>query len=274
MLTVVAPGSQNGFDNSGRRGPINWDKDPPHVNTTLDAVQALSERYAQYTDVVTSIEALNEPMTVMGDAGVQLAPLQQFYYDSWGRLRVINSDTVLTLHDGFQDIDFWNGFMGPYSGVWNVMMDTHHYEVFDNGLLAQSVDQHVQTACSFGKDKLSITDKWTIVGEWTGALTDCAKYLNGRGVGARYDGSYGQGSTYLGSCAGFAQGEVTALSSAAQANIRRFLEAQLDAFELKTGWVFWTWTTEGAPEWDMKRQLAANVFPNPVTSRQYPGQCS
>lgn len=243
------------------------------MNATLDAIQALAERYAQNVDVVTSVEALNEPMTVMGDAGVNLDTLKQFYYDSWGRLRQINFDTVLTLHDGFQDIDSWNGFMGPSSGVWNVMMDTHHYEIFDSGLLVQSPDQHVQSACSFGRNKLTTTDKWTIVGEWTGAMTDCAKCLNGRGIGARYDSSYGQGTTYIGSCDGFAQGEVTALPAATQANIRRFIEAQLDAFEMKTGWVYWTWTTEGAPEWDMKRQLAANVFPNPVTDRQYPGQC-
>ncbi|GAM38244.1 hypothetical protein TCE0_033f08817 [Talaromyces pinophilus] len=267
-----APGSQNGFDNSGRRGSINWDKVPDHISITLDAIRALSERYATQSDVVTSIEALNEPMTVMGDAGVNVWTLQQYYYDTWGRLREVNQDTALTLHDGFQDIGFWNGFMGPGSGVWNVMMDTHHYEVFDSGLLSLDINGHTQTACAFGS-KVADTDKWTIVGEWTGAMTDCAKYLNGRGVGARWDGSFGQGSSYHGSCDGYSKGEVTSLSDDTRTNIRRFIEAQLDAFEKHTGWIYWTWTTEGAPEWDMKRQLAANVFPNPVTSRQFPGQC-
>ncbi|CRG90233.1 glucan 1,3-beta-glucosidase [Talaromyces islandicus] len=269
-----APGSQNGFDNSGRRGSIGWDKDPANVKATLDAIQALIERYAPHTDVVTAVEALNEPMTVMGDAGVNLNTLKQYYYDTWGRLREVNQDTVLVLHDGFQDIDSFNGFMGPGSGVWNIMMDTHHYEVFDDGLLSGNIDQHVQNACNFGKSKVSTTDKWTIVGEWTGAMTDCAKYLNGRGVGARWDGSHGSGSTYHGSCDGYSQGEVTDLPDNVRSDIRRFTEAQLDAYELKTGWVYWTWTTESAPEWDMKRQLAANVFPNPVTEREYPGQCN
>lgn len=271
-MDPAAPGSQNGFDNSGRRGPIEWSKQADSVNQTLDALQALTERYAQQADVVTAIEALNEPFTVLGDAGVQLDVLKQFYYDTWGRIREQNQDTVVVLHDGFQDVDSWNGFMGPNSGVWNVMMDTHHYEVFDNGLLAMSPDQHIQTACSFGKEKLVNTDKWTIVGEWTGAMTDCAKYLNGRGIGARYDGTY-QGSSYIGSCDGKSQGAVTALSEEDRANLRRFIEAQMDAFEMKTGWLYWTWKTEGAPEWDMKAQMEAGVFPNPVTERQYPGQC-
>jgi glucan 1,3-beta-glucosidase len=47
----------------------------------------------------------------------------------------------------------------------------------------------------------------------------------------------------------------------------------LDAFETRTGWIYWTWTTEGAPEWDMKKQLASGFFPSPVTARQHPGQC-
>ncbi|KAF5014940.1 hypothetical protein F66182_13903, partial [Fusarium sp. NRRL 66182] len=145
-----APGSQNGFDNSGRRGSINWDKVPSHISITLDAISALSERYATQSDVVTSIEALNEPMTVIGDNGVNVWTLQQYYYDTWGRIREVNQDTALTMHDGFQDISFWNGFMGPNSGVWNVMMDTHHYEVFDNGLLSLDTTGHTQAACAFG----------------------------------------------------------------------------------------------------------------------------
>jgi glucan 1,3-beta-glucosidase len=40
---------------------------------------------------------------------------------------------------------------------------------------------------------------WAIVGEWTPAPTDCAKYLNGRGRGARYDGTL-DGSTRVGDC--------------------------------------------------------------------------
>jgi glucan 1,3-beta-glucosidase len=31
-------------------------------------------------------------------------------------------------------------------------------------------------------------------------MTDCAKYLNGRGVGSRYDGSFSPGAPVYGSC--------------------------------------------------------------------------
>ncbi|KAL2218908.1 glycoside hydrolase superfamily [Thermoascus aurantiacus ATCC 26904] len=264
-----APGSQNGFDNSGRRGPINWQKGDT-VQQTLVAVRGLAERYAPLTDVVAAIELLNEP-SIPG--GVQIDPLKQFYYDGWGTVRDYSNDTTVVLHDGFQPVDSWNGFMSPNTDVWYVMMDTHHYEVFENQYLAQNIDQHVSTACQFGKDHLAHTDKWTIVGEWTGAITDCAKYLNGRGLGSRYDGTY-PGSARIGDCTGKYQGTVAGLSETDKYNIRRFIEAQLDAFEMKTGWVFWTWKTEGAPEWDMKQLLAGGLFPQPLTSRQFPNQCA
>lgn len=52
-------------------------------------------------------------------------------------------------------------------------------------LVAQTEAQHIQTACAY-QNELAF-DLWLIVGEWTPAQTDCATYLNGRGIGARYD---------------------------------------------------------------------------------------
>ncbi|KAJ5179509.1 Glycoside hydrolase superfamily [Penicillium capsulatum] len=263
-----APGSQNGFDNSGRRGPINWQKGDT-VKQTTSALKALAKRYAGDTDVVTGVEALNEP-SVPG--GVNVDGLKQYYYDAWGVAREASKDTTVVLHDGFLPTESWNGFMSSDSGVWFVMMDTHHYEVFDNGLLAMDVKNHINSICDFSRQHVQTSDKWTVVGEWSGAMTDCAKYLNGKGIGARYDGTMG-GNNAIGSCKGKSAGSVKALPQGEQDNTRKFIEAQLDAYEKGTGWLYWTWTTEGAPEWDMKQQLAAGVFPNPVTERKFPGQC-
>ena len=54
----------------------------------------------------------------------------------------------------------------------------HHYEVFDSSALQMSPDDHVSTACGFGSQMAS-NNKWTIAGEWSGALTDCAKVSKG-----------------------------------------------------------------------------------------------
>jgi glucan 1,3-beta-glucosidase len=149
-----------------------------------------------------------------------------------------------------------------------------------------SPDEHVSTACGFGQ-QMSTNNKWTISGEWSGALTDCAKWLNGRGIGARYDGTYnkgGQGSSYIGSCDGKYTGSVQGLSDADRANIKRFIEAQFVAFEKADGWIFWTWKTEGAPgkiqnnknrtahlltctlEWDFQALVRNGMIPQPFSA--------
>lgn len=46
-----------------------------------------------------------------------------------------------------------------------VLMDTHHYQVFDGGQLLQSPQGHVDAACSFGRSLLGV-DKLTVVGEY------------------------------------------------------------------------------------------------------------
>lgn len=72
----------------------------------------------------------------------------------------------------------------------------------------------------------------------------------------------------MGSCDGFYSGTVAALSSQDKTNIRQFIEAQLDAFEEAAGWIWWTWKTQGAPEWDMQDLINNGVFPQPLTSRK------
>ena len=70
--------------------------------------------------------------------------------------------------------------------------------------------------------------------------------LNGRGVGARYDGTYnynGASSSYIGSCDGKFSGSVSGLDSTYRDNIGKFIEAQLDGYEKAAGWIFWTWKT-------------------------------
>ncbi|PGG96511.1 hypothetical protein AJ80_09817 [Polytolypa hystricis UAMH7299] len=262
-----APGSQNGFDNSGRRGPIQWQTGNT-VHQTISAIRVLAKRYAPQSDIVTAIEALNEPLPPT----INIPQLKKFYYDAWGTIRDSDRETGVIISDAFQDPTSWNGFMDSNAGVNHVVLDTHHYQVFDHGLLAMGVDEHVSTACAFGRDTLAHVDKWVIVGEWTGAMTDCAKYLNGRGRGARFDQSFPSGDSN-GACARKFSGGVAGLSEDEKRDTRRFIEAQLDAYKHGSGWVFWTWKTEGAPEWDLKQLIDGGVFPQPLDNRQYPGQC-
>jgi hypothetical protein len=181
--------------------------------------------------------------------------------DGWGNLK--DSNVAVTFHDAFKGVDAWGDFG---AGMWNLLLDTHHYEIFDNSQVAMSLQDHIRTACGFG-GQMASTGKWTISGEWTGGITDCAKWLNGKGKGARYDGTL-NGAPRVGSCDGKSTGTVAGLSSADKNNIGRFIEAQLDAYEKANGWIFWTWKTEGAPEWDMQDLLKNGLFPQPLTARK------
>ncbi|USP76212.1 glycoside hydrolase family 5 protein [Curvularia clavata] len=250
-----APESQNGFDNSGKRGSVGWTQGDS-VDYTKKVLNKIRDDHASHP-AVAAIQLLNEPL----GPNLNMDTVRQFYMDGWGNLK--DSGVAVTFHDAFQGVTSWNSWG---SGMWNLLLDTHHYEIFDTSAVAMSVDDHVKTACGFGKQMAS-TGKWTIAGEWTGALTDCTKWLNGKDRGARYDGTF-EGSSRVGSCDGKYSGTVANLSGDYKNDVRRYIEAQLDAFEMANGWIFWTWKTESSPEWDMKALLANGVFPQPLTSRK------
>ncbi|KAF2720914.1 glycoside hydrolase family 5 protein [Polychaeton citri CBS 116435] len=255
-----APGSQNGFDNSGRRGDVEWTQGDS-VSQTLKAIDKLRDDHASHP-ALASIELLNEPL---GPA-LNMDTVRQFMMDGWGNLK--NSHVAVAFHDAFEGVTSWNDWG---SGMWALLLDTHHYEIFDSGALQMGIDDHVGTACGFG-EQMSSNNKWTISGEWTGAFTDCAKWLNGRGVGARYDGTYnwnGQGSSYIGSCDGKFSGRVEDLSDTDKSNIGKFINAQMVAFEKADGWIFWTWKNEGAPEWHFRDLANAGIIPQPLSSMNY-----
>lgn len=102
-------------------------------------------------------------------------------------------------------------------------------------------------------------------------MTDCAAALNGYGIGARYDGTY-PGSSYVGSCDG--RNFIETWSQQLKDDTRGYIEAQMETFEAHTqGWIFWTWHTEASPEWDAQRLIAAGIFPQPLSSREFGAIC-
>ena len=216
---------------------------------------------------MTLIELVNEPLGT--NPAIDMDKVKKYFYDGWGVVRQEAGDTGVVIHDSFQqDLSYWNGFLT--SGTNNVMLDTHQYQIFNQDQLKLDTKGHVSAACDLGS-KLRGVDKWTVVGEWTGAMTDCAKWLNGFGMGSRYDGTYD--STHTGSCDGFSTGSVSGLSGDQRSDMRAYIEAQLDAYTEHTGWFFWTWKTEGAPGWDLQDLITNKVFPQPITDREHGGQC-
>lgn len=265
-----APGSQNGFDNSGHRIPEPLWQTGDNVQTTLNVLETIQTKYgaSSYDDVIAGIELLNEPLS----SELNLDDLKQFERNGYGQQRAVSQTRVVVIQDGFQQPNSYNGWLSPSddNSQW-VALDHHEYQVFTPELVAMQPWQHRQYVCN-NAYTYSGADKWTIVGEWTAAMTDCAAALNGYGIGARYDGTY-PGSTYVGSCS-----EINFMETWSQTfkdDTRGYIEAQMETFERNTqGWIFWTWKTEASPEWDAQRLIDGGIFPQPLTDRKFGQICT
>jgi glucan 1,3-beta-glucosidase len=266
-----APGSQNCFDNSGQKcSQVEW-TNGDNIQRTLNVLKQIQTKYgdSKYDDVISGIELLNEPLT----PNLNFDTVRQFTYDGYYQQRDYSQSRVVVFHDGFEPTSRYNGMLTPSdNNAQNVVVDHHEYQVFTPELNAMSPAQHRQYVCN-AAGSYTGGDKWTIVGEWTGAMTDCAKYLNGYRIGARYDGTY-PGSYYIGSCN---NQDLGAWSQQMRDDTRAYIEAQMDNYEkLTNGWIWWNFKTENshAPEWDAFALLDAGVFPQPLSDRRFGKACA
>lgn len=241
------PGSQNGFDNSGqRREHLHWFK---YEDKSMEILSHVFDKYGLKSSVVRdeatgatvniantihSIQVVNEPFSPKLD----INRLSNFYEKSYQMGASKGVHVPLVYHDAFLPVNYWNQFMEGK----NVILDHHHYEIFSPVHIGMDIHQHINNIKLVGR-LLQHQPHKRIVGEFSGALTDCTKYLNGVGRGARYDGTY-LGNTRIGDCN----------SPENLANTKQFLEMQFQTFEATTdGWIFWTWKAENSLQWDYKK---------------------
>ncbi|PWN43608.1 glycoside hydrolase [Ceraceosorus guamensis] len=266
------PGSQNGFNHSGRQGKARWSNGTKNVERSLAIISTLSNEFSKdrYASSVVSIELVNEPVNV--DDGV----LKKYYRDGYKIVRD-KGNLVVTLGDGFKGGDYWNGFLSSSdNGASGVSLDLHIYTVFDNTSIRRKAQARQDYYCSLGSKYEQLNkDKWLVVGEFSPAFTDCAKYLNGRGVGSRYDGSYPNSSKY-GDC-GPKRGPASGFSAGYKALLARFWQTQVDAYSRGSGYMAWTWKTEDgtAEEWSVKKgiQYGWVSFERALMGRGPPSLC-
>ncbi|KAF8861734.1 glycoside hydrolase [Acephala macrosclerotiorum] len=233
-----APKSQNGWEHSGHKMPAPGWGDADFVAKTLQVLTTMSKyAQAQYQDVIIAIELLNESFLSMLDPNT----VRSFYTSGYNIIRG-SSDTPTMIHDGFWDPAYWNGFL-TWSGskAYNVIVDHHEYQIFDPNLNAMSPAQHLAQVCSSSK-AFANSDKWEIVGEWSAGMTDCGPCWP------------------IGSCAG--RSDISTWTPQMKSGTRKYIEAQMDSYESRT---------ELNAEWDLYALIAAGVFPQPLSARQFLG---
>ncbi|OSD06598.1 glycoside hydrolase family 5 protein [Trametes coccinea BRFM310] len=263
-----APGSQNGYDNSGRRGSANWAQGT-NVNRTIDIIRFVAGQIGGMIDV---LELLNEPAGYQSDIHGIIADYWQAAYQAVRE--VAGTSLKVMIGDAFLGVDNWDGFMTS-PDAQGVLMDYHQYQVFNYNQLAMSYDEHIADSCqvlstlqSYAKSNL-----YTISGEWSNAITDCTKWLNGRGVGARWDGTWQPGQQVFGSCDGYT-GNSSAWSDDYKTFLRKYWESQVAIGEAVQGWVFWTWKAENSDDWSYQKGLEGGWIPQDPTDLIYPDICS
>ncbi|KAL1925529.1 uncharacterized protein VTP21DRAFT_412 [Calcarisporiella thermophila] len=260
----AAPGHQNIWNHCGRVGNMGWLDGTPdgfkYANRTLDILEELMRRFAQprYENVVTLVGILNEPaIFLMSDQSKQLTV--EWHKFALERLRAINPDArgpLLVYHDGFMGRKWWEGKVA-LAGNDPAIMDLHNYLIFNKYLLKLSRNEKLFFPCAdWRKDLIEAKQKniMTIVGEWSVAINDCGPFLNGVGIGTRWEGTYDNSSAHCPNkpctCTGSEDWELW--TPEYRKYLRTFAEKQMDAFEEGIGWFFWNFQTEGGvnPHWD------------------------
>jgi aryl-phospho-beta-D-glucosidase BglC (GH1 family) len=148
------------------------------------------------------------------------------------------------------------------SGFVNVRLDRHEYQIFDVGENDWARAKHLRLACeqAFSIAQNMLT-RPTLVGEFSVAVNDCDRWLNGYGRGARFDGSAPFGNQPVGSCEPYRH--ASDFSPSYKAYLREYAERQMRAWDVGLGWVFWNFKTMGgcAPHFDYLLGIKEGYLP-------------
>lgn len=252
----TAPNSQNGFDNSGRQGAINFAKVTPtqnaaRVNSALVKMIQLYVNDRQFGGVVKAIEILNEP--ACWSLGQDY--MTSIHKAAYTALRGAITSAAITypttvIHDCFvQPLSKWQSTYSDTS-FWktsSMAIDTHRYQAW-SPQNSYNFDQHISYTCGLASELSSAQSsiRPTIVGEWSLAIgcTNCT--FNNMAD------------------------NINAMNNATQ-NLffRRFYEAQVTTYEKAGGWIFWNWKTQSRGDWSYQAAMAQGWIPKSPTTRVF-----
>mmetsp|Transcript_26346 Transcript_26346/g.55053 ORF Transcript_26346/g.55053 Transcript_26346/m.55053 type:complete len:591 (-) Transcript_26346:625-2397(-) len=293
----TAPGSQNGFDNSGQQYTAisckRWSDNSTHVAASLDVIHQVTKAIADENmqDVVTGFGLLNEPFKDC-DREVYFAFLEQGF-------DIVRANMGKQAHVYVSDL-FQPGIFN--NGEWwldaekyhNTYLDTHYYQVFAETTRSISPRQHialtcqneyhqsraskepaggVASCCFQDPPRNSIPSQGVrhMVGEWSVAvdtlpgnkLFDIMQNILEKGIALELQRK---------------------IPLARQQFLRNFAEAQMVTYEMADkgaggAWFYWTVKMEGGAfaEWDYLRGIREGWIPKlqapNVTSASLYGTC-
>jgi glucan 1,3-beta-glucosidase len=279
------PGSQNGWNHSGRLGAVGWLNGTDGTlnrQRSLDVHDRLSKFFAQprYKNIITFYGLANEPAMVKLSAEAVV----QWTTDAYDLVRRNGIEAHIVFGDGFMGLANWQGRMTGYEGL---VLDVHQYVIFNNDQIVYTHQEKVKYACD-GWTKQTQQSMNTATGygptmfaEWSQADTDCARHLTNVGWGNRWTGTYDSGNASTealtprcpaedSSCScDEANADPGSYSDEYRRFLKMFAQAQMVSFEKGWGWWYWTWDTESAPLWSYRKGLAAGILPAKAYDRDF-----
>lgn len=280
------PGSQNGWNHSGRWGKVGWangsDGDE-NVKRSLEIHDRLSKFFAQdrYKNVISHYGLCNEPRMTF----LKTSDIVAWNVKAYDLVRKNGVKALVVFGDGFMGLDNWQGLMTGYD---DMVLDVHQYVIFNENQIDFSHKKKVEYACKGwteqAEQSMDTSTGYgpTIFAEWSQADTDCAKFLTGVGWGNRWEGSYDSGDESTSVLTPKCPAKDSSDCSCDKANadpgdwsdeykkfLKMFAEAQMHSFEKGWGWWYWTWKTESAPQWSYEAGLKAGVLPAKPWEREF-----
>ncbi|TAQ90286.1 hypothetical protein B7494_g1376 [Chlorociboria aeruginascens] len=271
------PGSQNGWNHSGRQGAIGWLNGTDgtlNAQRSLDLHDRLSKFFAQdrYKNIISFYGLANEPKMTALDVTAVL----NWTANAYTLVRNNGMNAYVVFGDGFRGLTSWQGELQSYDGM---VLDAHQYVIFNENQIDYNHTAKVSYACTGwtqqAEQSMDVATGFgpTMFAEWSQADTDCATNLNNVGWGNRWEGTYNSGNsstdvlspdcpTADSSCSCTdANADPSTYSDTYKQFLQMFAEAQMASFQKGWGWFYWTWTTESATQWSYQAGLAAGILP-------------
>lgn len=267
-----SPGSQNGFDNSGRSGDVSW-QTKVNLDRSIEVLKTMATKYGSmaYSDVVYGLQMVNEPISWKQST---LEVTQEWTARAYQSVRdaAENKDLVIVMHDGFMGPSKWvdvaNTIVGNQSSLATAgfALDTHLYQnqVEEDKNLTQA--EHIAKACAWMHTNLLSQNSSTLpvfVGEFSAATDICANP----------DGSTVAGTAcWIDGCQCANNVDIQWWQQPLKDVTRKFFEAELEAFEKGAqGWFIWSWKGPGG--WGMENLIREGVVGRSLGDRKFRGQC-
>jgi glucan 1,3-beta-glucosidase len=235
----AAPGSQNGWEHSGRRGATMWGQGDT-INRTLAIIERIALKVKSYkhnatlNDTVVAIDVLNEPVPWTVHGGFNT--IKSYFALAYKTIRKHLPHLSVVFSEAFTPWNTWNSVLKA-PNYTNVIIDLHTYHCFDDGLRSLPLNEHVKLACKQFGDKVRNHNHTTWTGEWSLAY----KETDSGSINETYPATLEE-----------------------KVGLRRFSMAQRSSYEGGNGlgWFFWNFKSENAIMWNLLEGIRGGWLPH------------